>query len=270
MSSVKEPSFFSEKQKSGSEAEMSLEAYENLFADVASESAVGEASVSYLHSERASAALHEYCPEARIVVILRQPVLRTYSHYQMLLNSGITEYATFAEASRAAIRCIQHSKPIPYGTGYRQSFYAAALRRYFDLFPGQVLVLEHQQYRLRPERTLRDVLAFLAVDTSYTPDTLSKEYNTGSGAPRSLFFQKLLFSQSGLKHALKSLVPRRLRQEAKKWFFRLNQTERKQLQHSDVLNYTEVFHDDIRKTEILTGLDLSHWKSLPHLGDDDR
>lgn len=265
MSPVKEPSYFSEKQKPGGEAEMSLEQYENLFVDAELETAIGEASVSYLHSDRAPGALHKYCPEARIIVILRQPVLRAYSHYRMLLNSGVTEYATFAEASSAAIHHVQRNEAIPFGTGYRQSFYAKALQRYVDLFPDQMLVLKYHRYLQSPGQTFRDVLTFLDIDTSYIPDTLSKKYNEGSGAPRSLVFQKLLFSQSGLKRALKKLIPNTLKQKIKKMAFRLNQADRKRLDRGDAINYTRVFHDDIRKTEVLTGVDLSDWKRLPYL-----
>jgi hypothetical protein len=188
MPSFKEPSFFSEKKKSGGGEIKTLVEYEDLFASAGSEKAIGEASVSYLHSEQAPLALYDYCSKAKIVVLLRQPVLRAYSHYRMLLNNGIAKYTTFTEASDVAMRHIQHDTPIPYGTGYRQSFYADALQRYLDLFPGQVLVLEHQQYRQNPERTFREVLAFLDVDTSYPP-TRSQKCITAARAHLEAFFK---------------------------------------------------------------------------------
>lgn len=265
MPDIKEPSFFSKKEKVGGDGIKNLTEYESLFAKVDSESAIGEASVNYLHSKQAPLALKSYCPEAKIIVILRQPVLRAYSHYRMLLNQGVDKYKTFQEASRSATRHIQNDTAIPYGTGYRQSFYAESIHRYIEYFSNQILVLEHRTYRQNPKDTFKKILSFLGVESSFSPSTIKREYNKGSGIPKSLFLQKLIYSQSGLKAIWRSLVPDQLRHSIKSWILRSNQSKKNQLLRDEVQQYTKVFHDDIRQTEVLTGLDLSEWRTLPYL-----
>src|SRR5438552_14861177 len=62
--------------------------YVKLFKRVTSETAIGEASVAYLASPRAAPAIAERIPQARIVMILRNPIDRLFSRYLAARNRG--------------------------------------------------------------------------------------------------------------------------------------------------------------------------------------
>lgn len=191
MPSVKEPSFFSERVQDDGSA-MTWERYQSLFAEAGAESTVGEASPDYFHSEKAPQRIADYNLDARIVVILRQPVERSYSHFLMLQNSGITRFSSFAEATEETIKHLKQGKPPPYGSGHRQSFYAGALAHYHSFFPSeQILVLKHEQYRRAPQDVLKAVYDHLDVASDYVARSLDEKYNVGSGQPKSRLVQDL-------------------------------------------------------------------------------
>ncbi len=58
--------------------------------------AVGEFTPNYLYDENAFLRVKEICPDAKLIIMLRDPVRRAYSHYQMNFQSGGgQEYSSF-------------------------------------------------------------------------------------------------------------------------------------------------------------------------------
>jgi len=76
-----------------------LEQYQKLYRKAAGYKAIGDGSTGYLWDRNAPKWIHEVCPHARIVVLLRDPIERAYSQYIMWAKDG-TERSTFAEAVR--------------------------------------------------------------------------------------------------------------------------------------------------------------------------
>jgi hypothetical protein len=87
---LKEPHFFAVSMQP-------LDAYQSLYRNAKGYKAIGDASTSYLWEVKASERIREVCPRARIVILLRDPVERAYSHYDMAVRTG-TEHLPFAEA----------------------------------------------------------------------------------------------------------------------------------------------------------------------------
>src|SRR5215469_12354579 len=80
------------------------EDYLRLFRGVQEEAAIGEASVCYLWSETAPRHIAEKVPEAKILLILRDPTERAFSHYLHAVSGGITQ-GTFREYVELDLRC---------------------------------------------------------------------------------------------------------------------------------------------------------------------
>src|SRR6056297_944384 len=57
--------------------------YRNLFQWVNGKSVVGECSTSYLYSKEAAENIIKFNPKAKIIIVLRNPAERTFSHYLM-------------------------------------------------------------------------------------------------------------------------------------------------------------------------------------------
>jgi len=68
---------------------MTLDEYLALFKEAnANHSLVGEASMAYLTGPSSAQEIHDFNPDAKIIIILRNPVDRAYSLYNWMVQEG--------------------------------------------------------------------------------------------------------------------------------------------------------------------------------------
>ena len=91
-----------------------------------------EFTVSYFEFFECAKRIAEYNPDAKILISLREPVARAYSHYLFLQNKGTVSKESYEE----------YVSRDPYVLNV--SRYADNLKKYLKHFPeGQVLVVLH-------------------------------------------------------------------------------------------------------------------------------
>lgn len=136
----------------------------------------GEASPSYASAPRRPGVperIKATVPDARFVYLVRDPISRTVSQYQMLAAAG-KERRSFA----AAIGALDEADPYAYHLTC-QSFYARQLELYLAEFTAErILVLDQADLLGDREATLRTVFTFLGVDPGFS----SAEF--GEASPR--------------------------------------------------------------------------------------
>lgn len=168
----KEPHYFSE-DFPGIRQAVTLEEYLALF-EQASDAhvAVGEASVNYLHSRVALENIRAYDGNARIVVLLRNPVDQAPSmHSQMVFglyeDEEDFERAWDLQGERAAGRRIPKRCTCPEVLQYgRVASYAGQVARLFESFPrDRVRVYLTDDLQASAKGVYEDVLAFVGVDS---------------------------------------------------------------------------------------------------------
>jgi hypothetical protein len=227
--------------------------YLRLFRQAKAETAVGEASPGYLWSETAAANIHACVPNARIVMVLRDPAERAFSQYLHQLAVGLTK-CTFRrhieECSRSASREMGIHYPfLEIGLYYRQ------VQRYLELFPrDQIRIYWFEEDWQQPTRLLRDLFEFLEVDASFRPD-ISRKY-LERRAPRWAAVNYFL-KEYRIWYPLRALVPPDLRPRVRKLIFwpggslKLHPNDRRFL--------VEYYSEDIRRLASLLDRDLSAW-----------
>ncbi len=109
--------------------------YLKLFQHVNGETAIGEASVCYLWSKSAPKNIAARFPEAKILMVLRDPVERAFSQYLHMLTFA-KSYVSFREEVDASLRStstrIGRLYPfLEFGLYYEQ------VKRYLALFPRE-------------------------------------------------------------------------------------------------------------------------------------
>ncbi len=133
---------------------------------------VGEATPIYMYWDAAPARIWNYNPEMKWILVLRQPVERAFSAWNMESKRG-TETLSFSEAiEQEAERC-REALPCQHRifSYLDRGFYAYQLRRLFHIFGrDQCLVLLNEDLRAHHVETLRQTFAFLGVDESFVPD----------------------------------------------------------------------------------------------------
>lgn len=135
----------------------------------------GEASPYYLFHPAAAERAHRTTPESRIVLILRDPVMRTYSHWKERRRNNAEPLdfvsALDAEPDRLAgerARLLAEPTYSSYAWEQQsyatQSEYAGPLREWVDRYGRErVLVTLSEEYYADAERVLSQIHAFLGL-----------------------------------------------------------------------------------------------------------
>lgn len=123
----------------------------------------GEASPTYLMDPAAPAAIAEVRPDARIVVALRDPVERAFSHFRYHeLRTGRS-----TRAFSTAIRAERNAPLLDYHRSYliEPGFYGKHLTRWLDTFgPASLHVVLLDDLMREPRAVLERLGAFLGVE----------------------------------------------------------------------------------------------------------
>jgi hypothetical protein len=138
---------------------------------------LGEATPAYAYVPAAVPRIHRYCPAMKLVLILRDPIERAFSHYRMVRDVFHAEPLPFeaavaAERGRLALSGGDTSR----GSAFRRhayvarGCYAAQLARLLQWFPAeQILLLRCEELQAHHVRTLRAIHEFLGVSPEPIP-----------------------------------------------------------------------------------------------------
>lgn len=140
--------------------------------------ACGEKSTSYIESEHAAQNIKNTFPDAKIIMMLRNPVKRAISNYQFSVDNGI-ETRTLAEAifkTKAAplLPAAISTDPFDYlGRGMYQRY----LAMYQQYFASTNILLLCNELIVNDLCYLRQTYQFLGVDPDFTPDNFNQMEN---------------------------------------------------------------------------------------------
>ncbi len=151
--------------------------YLELFKDATDEKIVGESSTGYLYSKSAAQEIAKFNPDAKILMVLREPVDFMHSFHSQLLRSANENEPDF----RAALNLEESRKKgknIPFTATYPenllyidQAHYANQVKRFFDAFDSRnIKVCIYEDLRADNLRIFREILEFLEVDPEFTPE----------------------------------------------------------------------------------------------------
>lgn len=271
MSPVKEPNFFAcEGERTMtrlpgdpigvSRASVTdVESYRELFAKASGEKALGEASHSSLYSPKAPTNIQRHIPGAKMIVILRNPAERAYSHFLHSVRTGVEHTTDFARALEEEHSGEREGRHLQDYVGW--GLYHAQLQRYYEMFEASnIRVYLHEDLKDAPRETVRDVFRFLEVDDAFVPDTSLKR--NISGDPRNRVLDRLLRGQHPLKSALKLRLPARMRWRASEVVDALktrNLALPPPMPPEARHHLVEVYREDIGRLQALIGRDLSAW-----------
>lgn len=157
----------------------------------------GKASPQYMCDPQVPARIHALMPGVKLVAILRDPIERTWSHFQMGKRRE-TEAREFAEVVESLLagdaQESARSLPVPdHADGYQSeadfyvawSEYGRSLEGFNACFdPGQLLVLYTEELEAEPEATLDRLLEFIGLPTGFRPTTLGEVIHRGGAGKR--------------------------------------------------------------------------------------
>jgi hypothetical protein len=241
------------RQKRGTGIVLEWDDYLKLFRHVRRETAIGEASVSYLSSMAAARAIRARIPEARILMMFRDPAQRLFSHYTAARSVGATD-RSFVQWVRQEQTAEAGRRP-PFGPVWTGR-YADHLQRYLDVFPAaQVRTYLYDDYLQAPTRTLADILGFLGVDPGY-PIDVTRRYNV-TLEPRWPTLHRLT---TPIRQTIRAIAPRSVTERVRG---SLRAPVRQALTADERRQAIDLYGGDIRRLATLIRRDLSAWLD-PH------
>jgi hypothetical protein len=265
MSAMKEPSFFwaykRNVQLRGPGAEVlkhryveDLEAYQALFAGVPEAMVKGESSVRYLTDPYSPGLIHNFIPQVKLVVILRQPADRAFSSYMHYFRDGMEPCSDFREAIRQEQQGIRDGWT--FGRYLDEGMYHLALSRYLHYFDKQQLHISLMEDLINdPDSLMRSLYQFLGVNAAYHAD-MSHRHNV-SGVIRNPWLRWIWTQSNRIRAFIRPLMPERLRHWAFEWVIR--DLDRVQFNPGLKVELTEFYRQDILQLQDLIERDLSAW-----------
>jgi hypothetical protein len=263
MSPIKEPHFFNTDDR---QAISALDEYEALFCDAGEEHiAVGEASVWYLSSANAVPAIVRYQPDAKFIVMLRNPIeMAPALHGEMFLSGLEYEHEfplawSLQEERRQGrrIRCSWARRRFLYG---EICSLGMQLERLYKIVPSyRVLTIILDDIRVDPRREYLRVLEFLGV-----PDDGRLDFpihNPASGF-RYPGIQRVAYPILHLKDRLG--VSGGLGLWTRVGNLMRVERPRKPLAPEMIAVLKEYFSQDVALLGQLLGRDLSQWLAVSH------
>jgi len=252
MSSVKEPKFFCDSLSSSDNEKpqftKSREAYMCLFGGVKNEEIIGEASADYLYCQESAERIHNFNDQAKIIVLIRNPVQRAYSHY-LLIQEGGREDKSFGEVIEEKNHYI------------KRGLYYSQIKRYLDVFgKNKVKVIKSEDFKEETEKVIIETLNFLGLEYEGDIET-EKKYNK-SGVVISETIKNVLEHENKIKKIVKKLVPEEIVSFVGQEVRRINKQSRKKPDMKNKLKrkLKSFYKKDVEKLEEMLREDLSKWK----------
>lgn len=140
---------------------------------------LGEKSTSYIESVTVANRIKQFYPNARILMILRDPVIRAYSNYRFSVEHKL-ESLTFEEALRAESARLTEApfstsvNPYAYCKRGHYIDYIEAYLKVFDRNQLKILIFEEFVSNLESTQCL---YSWLGIDDSFKPGSLGGVYN---------------------------------------------------------------------------------------------
>lgn len=222
--------------------------YQSLFTPAITGSAklIGENTPAYLYEPDVPQLIREHLPDVKMVVLLRHPIKRLYSHYTRKIKiEGLAQpFLDYVDTD-------PHARD--------RSFYAAQLERYFALFPReQFLILCFEDIIKDQAKLVTELSTFLGIDTkgfSFEDKQVNASYK-----PR---FHALYQAAYAVNNALTTRHihwPAQLATKLNvKRLFRGSGKKLPQITTAEINALKPLYHDDVTRLKALLNYDFPAW-----------
>jgi hypothetical protein len=143
--------------------------YTNLFNNTSDKQVTGEITPDYMYHQDTIRALHQNFPDTKLIIILRNPIERSYSAFNLFRAHGRFKNMTFDEALKSEPFLLE------------QSLYYEQLENVFRFFnKEQVLIKFYEDITDKPKAFYLSVCEFLKIDPNFQPRSLTVIKNSSA------------------------------------------------------------------------------------------
>lgn len=253
------------------------------------EKLTGEVDPEYMFFPEVAQRLADFSQEAKIILVLRDPVSRAFSHYQMCLKWGFETLAFHDAIMREGERMsyfpdtappwdvanlykptcddperyrVLFNKSVQSQFSYvERGFYFKQINRYLAHFAkNQIMFILSEDLKANTQEVLKNIYRFLEVEDIPLPSIPVRETHRGQ-APKSFLLHRFLYRPSLAKTAAKILIPGTMRLRLREMLHHSNLTTASALRPDDGVasHLRTLYEKDIGRLSPLIGKDLSSW-----------
>ena len=188
MANQKEVHFFDNEKHFPPDGNVDYNIYHEYFSPSPSGVLLGEATPIYMYWTESPKRIHAYNPAIKIIVMLRNPIYRAFSHWNMERDRGADSLSFWEAITTETQRC-QQAHPYQHRvfSYIDRGFYSRQLERLWSYFPKeQTLILRQEEFKETPLPVFNKVCDFLGVERFvelHKRDVHSRPYST-SMSPR--------------------------------------------------------------------------------------
>ncbi len=230
-----------------------LDSYLQLFREQRNEKCIGEMSSGYLYSKEAAQRIYDFNPHSKIIVILRNPIERTFSHWLMGLQIGLVKNQNFLDAVMQDYALEKKGWGISY-TYIELGLYFEQIKRYYDIFPSNnIKIFLFDDLQENAKKVSAELFAFLDINLFESID-YNKKYNV-TKLPKNAFIKNLIHNK--FLKLLTSPIPTSAKNILKNTLY--SQKPIPKLTKYDRESLIPFFKEDIKKLEYLINRNLTNW-----------
>jgi hypothetical protein len=241
---VKEPNFYIEVGPQSRNVINILDkvVYEKLYRDAKIEQLKGDFSVSYLHGEDTSRRIYEENPSAKIIMVIRNPVNRAFSHWLMDIREGFTK-DDFIKAFNNDVS-YTGKRGFCYNSMYYDcGLYGDAIEKYQSYFKD-VLVLVYEDLFTDVAKQISKIYDFLDIE-DIASNSFSKK--NVSGVVRNPVMAQF-YHNTTVRLILKYIVPKEFKDTLRSFITSKNEQKITNEEYKLIYSF---FEDDIKKVRQL-------------------
>lgn len=145
--------------------------YQKYFSGATESQIIGEVTHVYLTSEESANWIKKEIPQAKIIIILRNPIDRAYSLYNWMIMEGYESSASFKNSLSLEKERRQNSSGLLHSFNqnyyyFKSGLYYKQVKRYIDVFGrNNVLILAYEEFNKDQLFYMNSIFTFLGVST---------------------------------------------------------------------------------------------------------
>jgi len=256
---VKEPNFFSHKELLSERLYYKesiiisdIASYEKLFINAKRHKAVGEASVSYLFYESVPQRIKQYSPNAKVIILLRNPIDRAYSHYLMDYRSGYIDEDFDKVVENVNWRTMH---PLRYRQVIDLGFYSEQVERYLRIFSKRnVKIVLFDDLVEKSNSVMSQLADFLEID-KHRYGNINHVHNPFM-LPRTKWID-IVYRKPALRVFIKTLIPKKYKNNIKNII--LSKADKNGIDLNVRKSLAAMYLDDIKCLSRMIDRDLLDW-----------
>lgn len=228
-----------------------IQEYKKLFEKATENQLIGDATPMYLRDPITPKKIHEANSNAKIIILLRDPIERSFSHYLTFIRNGY-EKESFSEQLKRYFET-KSTQGTFHDYVIMPSFYYDSILRYFEVFgENQVKIWLYEEFSNDTEKIVQEIMNFLDID-SELPKNVGKKYNEYvqplSNAQKSMVQNQLIRGMA------KKFLPKSTRLALRNLLNRNN--SKPFLQEDEIKKLHKIFVEDVEKIQNLLKIHLN-------------